>query len=96
MLAQPDEAGFHRCFTSIPISPAASVVFARKPDGPRRIRYDYQGLNAITEPRVEPIPHIDALLDETRGAKWFTKFDLAQSYHQVRICEADWWKTSYR
>ena len=45
---------------------AASVVFARKPDGTWRICYDYRGLNAITEPQVEPLPHIDALLDETR------------------------------
>ena len=75
---------------------AASVVFVRKPDGSWRICYDYRGLNAITEPQVEPLPHIDALLDETRGAKWFTKFDLAQGYHQVRIREADWWKTSFR
>ena len=75
---------------------AASVVFARKPDGSWRICYDYRGLNAITEPQVEPLPHIDALLDETRGAQWFTKFDLAQGYHQVRLREADWWKTSFR
>ena len=75
---------------------AASVVFARKPDGSWRICYDYRGLNAITEPLVEPLPHIDSLLDETRGAQWFTKFDLAQGYHQVRVREADWWKTSFR
>jgi len=75
---------------------AASVVFARKPDGSWRICYDYRGLNAITEPLVEPLPHIDALLDETRGARWFTKFDLAQGYHQIRIRESDWWKTSFR
>ena len=57
---------------------AASVVFARKADGSWRICYDYRGLNAITEPRVEPLPHVDALLEQTRGACWFTKFDLAQ------------------
>ncbi len=72
------------------------MAFARKPDGSWRIRYDYRGLNAITEPMVEPPPHIDALLDETRGACWFTKFDLARGYHQVRLREAEWWKTSFR
>ncbi len=40
-----------------------------------------RGLNAITEPLVEPLPHIDTLLDETRGASWFTEFDPAQGYH---------------
>jgi hypothetical protein len=75
---------------------AASVVFARKPDGSWRICCDYRGLTAVTEPQVGPLPHIDALLDGTRGAKWFTKFDLAQGNHQVLLREADWWKTSFR
>ena len=54
---------------------AAAVVFGRKPDGSWRICYDYRGLNAITRPAVEP--HIDALLDGTRGSRFFTKLDLA-------------------
>ena len=41
-------------------------MFVRKPDGSRRICYAYRGLNAITRPAVEPLPHIDALLDGTR------------------------------
>ncbi len=53
----------------------ASVVFARKPDGTWRICYDYRGLNAISRPAVEPLPHIDALLDGTRGSSFFTRLD---------------------
>ena len=75
---------------------AASVVFARKPDGTWRICYDYRGLNAITRPAVEPLPHIDALLDGTRGSRFFTKLDLASSYHQLRVRDSDRWKTSFR
>jgi hypothetical protein len=75
---------------------AAAVVFARKPDGSWRICYDYRGLNAITRPAVEPLPHIDALLDSTRGSRFFTKLDLASAYHQLRVREADRWKTSFR
>ena len=75
---------------------AASVVFARKPDGTWRICYDYRGLNAITRPAVEPLPHIDALLDGTRGSCFFTKLDLASSYHQLRVRSSDRWKTSVR
>ena len=44
----------------------ASVVFAWNPDGKWRIWYDCRGLNAITEPQVEQLPHIDAFLDEMR------------------------------
>ena len=75
---------------------AAAVVFARKPDGTWRICYDYRGLNAITRPAVEPLPHIDALLDGTRGSRFFTKLDLASSYHQLRLRATDRWKTSFR
>ena len=75
---------------------AASVVFARKPDGTWRICYDYRGLNAISRPAVEPLPHIDALLDSTRGSCFFTKLDLASSYHQLRVRASDRWKTSFR
>ena len=71
-------------------------MFARKPDGTWQICYDYRGLNAITRPAVEPLPHIDALLDGTRGSCFFTKLDLASSYHQLRVRAEDRWKTSFR
>ena len=45
---------------------------------------------------VEPLPHIDALLDGTRGLCFFTKLDFASSYHQLRFRAADRWKTSFR
>jgi hypothetical protein len=57
---------------------AAAVVFARKPDGTWRICCDYRGLNGISRPAVEPLPHMDALLDGTRGSCFFTKLDLAR------------------
>ena len=60
------------------------------------ICYDYRGLSAITRPAVEPLPHIDALLDGTRGSRFFTKLDLASSYHQLRLRAADRWKTRFR
>jgi hypothetical protein len=62
-----------------------SVVLARKPDGTWRICYDYLGLNAITRPAVEPLQHINALLDGTWGLCFFTKLDLDSSYHQLRV-----------
>jgi hypothetical protein len=68
---------------------AAAMVFARKSDGSWRICYDYRGLNAITRPAVELLPHIDALLDATRGSSYFTKLDLASSYHQLRVRASD-------
>jgi hypothetical protein len=77
-------------------SHAASVVFVSKQDGTWRICYDFRGLNAITRPAVEPLQHIDELLDWTRWSCFFTKLDLASSYHQLRVREQDQWKTSFR
>ncbi len=49
---------------------------------PWRIRYDYRGLNAITEPLVKPLTHIDALWNKTSGAaQWLQN---SNSRYQVR------------
>ena len=44
----------------------------------------------IMEPLVEQLQHINTLLDETRGAFWLTKIDLAHGCHQVLLSEAYW------
>jgi hypothetical protein len=68
-------------------SHAASVVFARKPDETWRFCQDYSGLNAIKQRSVEPLPHVDQLVDETRGARFFTKLDLASDPRKVAAVE---------
>ena len=39
---------------------------------------------------------MDELRDRVRGARFFTKIDLKNSYHLVRIKEGDEWKTAFR
>ena len=83
------------------ICPSASpwgspIVLAKKKDGTWRLCIDYRALNKITVKNRYPILRIDNLLDQLRGAKFFTKIDLKSGYHQVPIDPADVWKTAFK
>lgn len=57
---------------------------------------DYRTLNMITIKDRFPLPTIDELLDDLGHSSWFSKMDLAQGFHQIRMVEHDVPKTTFR
>ena len=79
------------------VSPAgAPIMFVPKKNGKLRLCVDYRALNAVTVKDRCPLPLIDETLDRLQGAHWFTKLDLKDAYHRIRIREGDEWKTAFR
>ena len=74
----------------------APVIFVKKKDGTLRLCIDYRQLNKMAIKNRYPLPRIDDLFDELRGATMFSKIDLRSRYHQIRIKDEDIFKTTFR
>jgi hypothetical protein len=72
------------------------VLFVKKKDGSMRLCVDYRDLNAVTIKNKYPLPRIDDMFDQLKGAKFFSKIDLRSGYHQLRVRQEDISKTAFR
>jgi hypothetical protein len=78
-------------------SPMASpIFFIKEKDGTLHLVQDYQALNALTIKNQYPLPLISELVNQLRGAKYFTKLDVRWGYNNMRMKEGDEWKVAFR
>ena len=72
------------------------VLFAKKKGKTLRLCIDYRQLNRVIIQNRYPLPRIDDLFDQLRGARVYFKIDLHTGYHQLRVRETDIPKTAFR
>src|SRR5271168_2616939 len=78
-------------------SPMASpFFFVKKTDGKLRPCQDYQYLNDFTIKKTYPLPLISEIMDNLKGAKYFTKLDVRWGYNNVCIKKGDKWKAAFK
>jgi hypothetical protein len=75
---------------------AALILLAKKTDGGLRLCVDNRALNRAMVKNRYLLPQISEMLDTLRGARIFTKLDLRNAYHLIRIEEGNKYKTAFR
>lgn len=75
---------------------AAPVLLARKASGGLRFCVDYRRLNALTKKDRYPLPLIEETLARISKAKIFTKIDIRQAFHRIRMHPDDEDLTTFR
>ena len=64
------------------VSPwGAPFMFGKKKDGTLWLCIDYRQQSKVTVKEKYPLPRIDDLFDQMRGAKVFSKIELRSHYH---------------
>ena len=61
-----------------------------------RMCIDYRKLNKVTIKNKSPLPRIDDLFDQLRGAIVFSKIDFQSGYYQLKVRESDIVKMTFQ
>jgi len=74
---------------------ASPIMFIKKKDAKLRLCADYRALNEVIKKDRYRLPLISEALDRLGGAKYFTKLDIKDAYHNIRIRKGDELKTTF-
>ena len=78
-------------------SPAgAPILFVPKPDGKLWLCVDYRQLNKLTILNKYLLPLMNELQERVAGTTYFTKLELKDGYHLIRIRKGNEGKTAFR
>jgi len=71
------------------------IMLVQKKDGKLRLCVDWRALNHVTKKDRYPLPLIGEAFHRLQTANYYTKLDIKDAYHNVRIKEGDEWKTTF-
>ena len=74
----------------------ASVLVAKKKGKTLRLCIDYRQWNRVMIRNRYPLPRIDDLFEQSRGARVYSKIDLRTGHHQLKVRKTDILKTAFR
>ena len=68
----------------------------KKKDGTLRMCIDYRQINKVIVKNKYPLPRIEDLFDQLKGASVFSKIDLRSGYYQLRVKVVNVPKTAFK
>ena len=74
----------------------APVLVVKKKGKTLRLCIDYRQWNRVMIRNRYPLPRIDDLFDQSRGARVYSKINLRTGHHQLKVRETDIPKTTFR
>lgn len=70
------------------VSPWSSpILLIKKKDGKHRFVVDFRKLNKVTRACAYPLPHMNAILDKLKDAKYLSAIDVKSAYWQIPLSE---------
>jgi len=83
------------CIRKVKSGRALPIMFVKKRGGKLKLCTHYRVLNEVTKKDRHPLPLISEVLERLGEAKYFTKLDIKDAYHNIQIREGDEWKATF-